>query len=98
MSNVSTQTVIVKSEKNPILGAILGFCFGPLGLLYSNTKAALIMLPAFLISGFLCLFFIGVPMLFACMVGSAVWGYMACDKHNKQLHVPHQTQPVKMAA
>lgn len=98
MSNVSTQTVIVKSEKNPILGAILGFCFGPLGLLYTHWKPAAIMLPAFLLSAVLIPLFVGIPMFFACMVGSAVWGYMACDKHNKQLHVPHQAQPVKMAA
>ena len=100
MSNVSShQTVVVKSEKNPGLGAALGFFFGPLGLLYSNTKAALIMFVPTVISAALCFFLIGVPMLFACMVGCAIWAYKSCETYNKSLygtdikpnHQPHRS-------
>lgn len=102
MSNVSGhQTVVVKSEKNPGLGAALGFFFGPLGLLYSNTKAALIMFVPTAISGALCFFLIGIPMLFACLVACAVWAYKSCETYNKSLYgsdTKPNPHPVRSAA
>lgn len=101
MSNVSGhQTVIMKTEKNPGLAAGLAFLFGPLGLLYSNTKAALIMFIPYCVSVALCFFLIGVPMVFACMVGSAFWAYKSCETYNKNLlgETKPSAQPIRSAA
>lgn len=100
VSNVSTQTVIMKSEKNPVLGAVLGFFFAALGLFYSNTKAALIMLVPTIISGVLIPLFIGIPMMFACCVACAAWAYKSCESYNRELHAAHPTaqQSIKAAA
>lgn len=77
--------VIVKSEKNPFLGGVLGFFFGFIGLFYADTKAALIMLGATVLSACMIPLLIGFPMLFCCWVASGIWGYLACQKYNAQM-------------
>jgi len=94
MSQVPQTVVVVRSEKNPTTGAVLGFIFGPLGLLYSNPMATLIMFPAYVVSAFLCAFLIGIPMVFACAVISAIWAYKSCQKHNNTIHQGVVTQTV----
>jgi hypothetical protein len=86
MSQPQQTVVIVRAEKNPTTGAILGFIFGPLGLLYSNPMATLIMFPAYFVSILLCTFLIGFPLLFCCAVASAIWAHKSCQKHNQALH------------
>lgn len=85
MSQPQLHIVITKSEKNPIVGALLGLFFGFIGLFYSSTKAALIMLAPTLLSAVLIPFFIGIPMIFMTWIACGVVGYVVCDKHNKAL-------------
>ncbi len=86
MSQPQMHIVITKSEKNPIVGALLGFFFGFIGLFYSSPKAALIMLAPTLLSCVLIPFFIGIPMIVMTWIACGVVGYVVCDKHNKSLH------------
>lgn len=88
MSQPTVHIVITKSEKKPALGAVLGFFFGPIGLLYSTISGAIVMGIATVISA-ICiplLFGLGIPMVFGCWIASAIWGYMACKKHNDSIN------------
>ncbi len=51
------QTVIVQIPKSPMLAAVLGFFFGPLGLLYVGFVPALIMLGVNIVVGAITLGF-----------------------------------------
>ncbi|QTE24367.1 hypothetical protein [Polaribacter cellanae] len=75
-------TVIVKSEKSAGIAAILGFFFGPLGMLYSTGKGALIMFIINFIGFFFLAFFILVITNPIC----AIWAYRAAKNDNIKLH------------
>jgi hypothetical protein len=75
----SPQVLIVKTEKNPGLAALLGCLFGPLGLLYSTTTGAVVM---FCVNVIAALTVIG---LFLTWPACGVWGYVAAKAHNKKL-------------
>lgn len=98
--NQQIHVVIQQAQKNPALGAVLGFLFGPLGMIYSTPIGAAIMIVPYVVSAFLCAFLIGFPMLFACGVASAIWSYKACEKSNQtQTHVQtSNVQPLKNVA
>jgi hypothetical protein len=44
MNPAPAQVLIVQTQKSPMLAAVLGFFFGPLGLLYVGLVPALVML------------------------------------------------------
>lgn len=86
---MQTQVIVHTSPKNETLGAVLGFFFGPLGLLYSSSYiAAGVFFVANVISFLLTPFLIGFPMLFGCAVGAAFWNYKACKKINQSNAAP----------
>ncbi|MCD8256172.1 MAG: hypothetical protein LUC40_03220 [Oscillospiraceae bacterium] len=70
------------SEKSTILAAALGFFFGPLGLLYVTVKGAVIMFFVNCVVGFITLGF----GLFLTWPICAIWGYVAANNFNKELH------------
>jgi hypothetical protein len=76
------QIIIVKSEKSVGLACALAFFFGPIGLLYSTPKGAIIM---FFVNCFVGLFTLGFGLILTWPI-CAVWGWNAASKHNKQLH------------
>jgi hypothetical protein len=75
------QVIIVQSPKNPGVAAILGFLFGPLGLLYVGWKPALIM---FIIVVPTAVLTVGFGLLLTQPV-CAVVGYMCVNAANKKL-------------
>jgi TM2 domain-containing membrane protein YozV len=70
-------------EKNPVLAAVLGFCFGGLGLFYISVAQGFVALGVLITLG-VCTGGVGVPFLW---VGCAVWGYIAATSHNEQVRV-----------
>ena len=75
------QVVVVGSSKDPALAAVLGFFFGPLGLLYSTVPGAAIMFGVSVVVGLLT-FGLG---LFLLWPVSAVVGYQAAKSSNQRL-------------
>ena len=67
--------------KSPAVAAILGFLFGPLGLLYASGKAALIM---FGVNVAVAIFTLGFG-LFLTWPVSAIVGYVAATNYNQRL-------------
>ncbi len=91
-----TQTVsapayaVLPQQKNVALAAILGFCFGPLGMLYVGFTPALIMFVASLAALFLTFGFGLIITIPIC----AIWAATEANKQNAQfaLAVQHPTQ------
>lgn len=75
------QVVIVQSTKNPGIAALLGFFFGPLGLLYVGFAPALLM---FCVNVAVALFTAGLG-LFLTWPVCAVVGYARASRFNKEL-------------
>ena len=75
------QVIVVQSTKNPGMAALLGCLFGPLGLLYSTVKGAIIMFFVNLLVGIFTLGF----GLFLTWPICGVWGYKAANAYNKKL-------------
>jgi hypothetical protein len=76
-----SQVVVVGSSKDPALAAVLGFFFGPLGLLYSTVPGAAIMFGVSVVVGLLT-FGLG---LFLLWPVSAVVGFRAAKSSNQRL-------------
>lgn len=76
-----TQVVVVGARKDPTAAALLGFFFGPLGLLYSTVPGAAIMFGVSVVVGLLT-FGLG---LFLLWPVSAVVGYQAAKSANQRL-------------
>ncbi len=76
-----TQLVVVGTPKDPAAAALLGFFFGPLGLLYSTVPGAAIMFGVGVVVGLLT-FGLG---LFLLWPVSAVVGYQAAKSTNRRL-------------
>lgn len=76
-----THLVVVGTPKDPTAAALLGFFFGPLGLLYSTVSGALIMFGVSVVVGLLT-FGLG---LFLLWPVSAVVGYQAAKSTNQRL-------------
>jgi hypothetical protein len=82
MSDTSQkQIIIVQSTKNPGIAAILGFLFGPLGLLYVGVTPALIM---FGVNILVAIFTAGIG-LFLTWPLCAIVGYSRANLYNKKL-------------
>jgi len=79
---VQPQVIIVQTQKSPMLAAVLGFFFGPLGLLlYVGFVPALIMLGVNIVVG---AFTLGVG-LFLTWPLCAVVGWSRANLYNKKL-------------
>lgn|SRR5574344_2509528 len=76
------QVIIAKSPKSVGVAVLLALFLGPLGMLYSTIKGAIIMFFVCLIGGFITLGFGLVILLPIC----AVWAYMATNSYNKELY------------
>jgi len=74
------QVVVIASQKSPVTAAVLGFFFGPLGLLYSTAIGAIV---AFVIAIPLSILRLGFGYLLVALT-CAVVGYLAAAKHNKK--------------
>jgi hypothetical protein len=75
------QIVIVQIPKSPMMAAVLGFFFGPLGLLYVGFVPALIMLGVNIVVGAFTLGF----GLFLTWPLCAMVGWSRANLQNKQL-------------
>lgn len=78
---LARQPILIASEKNPGLATVLGFLFGPLGLLYASVPAALAM---FAVNCVVLVVTFGFG-LFLTWPVSAYVGYRAAIKHNERL-------------
>lgn len=76
-----THLVVVGTPKDPAAAALLGFFFGPLGLLYSTVAGAAIMFGVTVVVGLLTL---GLG-LFVLWPVSAIVGYQAAKSTNRRL-------------
>jgi hypothetical protein len=72
------QVVVIGPPKSPALAALLGFFFGPLGLLYSTVSGAVIMFLVSLVVGVVTFGF----GLFLLWPVSAIVGYQAAQSTN----------------
>lgn len=79
------QVVIVQIPKSPMLAAVLGFFFGPLGLLYVGFAPALIMLLVNVVVGAITL---GVGLFLTWPLCAAV-GWSRANRANKKLMQPN---------
>jgi len=79
--NTQPNVVVVQVTKNPGIAALLGFFFGPLGLLYSTMTGAIVM---FIINVFVGVITIGFG-LFITWPICAIWGYIAAQSSNKKM-------------
>lgn len=75
------QVIVVQTQKSPMLAAVLGFFFGPLGLLYVGFVPAIIMLGVNLVVG---IFTVGIG-LFLTWPVCAIVGWSRANLYNKQL-------------
>lgn len=78
---VQPQVIIVQTQKSPMLAAVLGFFFGPFGLLYVGFVPALIMLGVNIVVGAIT-FGIG---LFLTWPLCAMVGWSRANLYNKKL-------------
>jgi len=76
------QVIIAKSPKSVGIAVLLALFLGPLGMLYSTIKGAIIMFFVCLIGSFITFGFGLVILLPIC----AVWAYMATNSYNKNLY------------
>lgn len=77
----TSQVIVMAQPKSPVAAAILGFFFGPLGLLYASVPAAAIM---FLVNVVVGIFTLGLG-LFLTWPISAVVGAVAASRHNARI-------------
>lgn len=75
------QIVIVQTQKSPMLAAVLGFFFGPLGLLYVGFTPALIMFGVCVVVG---IFTMGFGLFITWPLSAAV-GWSRANLYNKKL-------------
>ena len=73
--------VIVQTTKSPGTAALLGFFFGPIGLLYSTVMGAVIMFIVNVCVGAVTFGF----GLFLTWPVCCIWGYMAAKAYNKKI-------------
>ena len=78
---IAPQVIIVRIPKSPPLAAVLGFFFGPLGLLYVGFLPAIIMFGVNVLVGLVTLGF----GLFLTWPVCAVIGYVRANTLNKKL-------------
>lgn len=76
---MENNTIIVKSQKSAGTGALLGFLFGPLGMLYSTITGAIVM---FFVTGIVAFFTVGFGLILTQPI-CAIWAYVAINKKNK---------------
>ena len=74
------QTIIVKTQKSAGTAALLGFFFGPLGMLYATGLGALIM---FIITGIVAFVTLGFGLLITNPI-CAIWAYVKVNNDNKK--------------
>ena len=73
--------IVIANKKSKAIAAILGFFFGPLGLLYSSLLGAAVM------------FIVSIPILFITagfgifitVPACAIWGFIAAANHNSKI-------------
>lgn len=75
------QVIIVQLPKSPMLAAVLGFFFGPLGLLYVGFAPALLM---FVVNVVVAVFTAGIGLVLTWPVCAAV-GWSRANDYNKKL-------------
>lgn len=73
--------VVVGAEKSVALAAVLGFLFGPVGLLYASVGGAVLL---FLINLVVGLLTFGVGLVLTWPL-AAVWGAVAASQHNARI-------------
>jgi hypothetical protein len=78
---VQPQVIVVRTQKSPMLAAVLGFFFGPLGLLYVGFVPALIMFAVCLVVGALT---VGIGLFITWPMSGAV-GWSRANLYNKKL-------------
>jgi len=71
-------TIVVQQQKSAGTAAALGLFFGPLGMLYSTGKGALIM---FFVTGIVAFFTVGFGLLLTNPI-CAIWAYSAAKNNN----------------
>lgn len=82
MSNASQkQVVIVQIPKSPMLAAVLGFFFGPLGLLYASLRSAILM---FFVNAVVAVFTAGIGLVLTWPL-CAIVGWSAASAANKKM-------------
>ncbi len=74
----SQQTIIVKTQKSAGVAALLGFFFGPLGMLYATGWGALIM---FIVTGIAIVFTAGLGLIITNPI-CAIWSYISVKNKN----------------
>ena len=79
-NQTQNQTIIVANQKSTTTAAVLGFFFGPLGMLYSTISGAIIMFIISAIVGFLT---VGIGLIVTIPICS-IWAYLAAKKHNEK--------------
>ena len=79
--NAAPKALIVQSTKNAGLAAGLALFFGPLGMLYSTIKGAVVML---IVNPIVGLFTVGIGLIITFPIG-AFWAYKAAVKYNENL-------------
>jgi hypothetical protein len=76
------QSVIILGERKSVgLALVLGFIFGPLGLLYASVVGGIVM---FFVSGVVGLLTLGFGLLLIWPI-CAVWAVLAVNRHNAKL-------------
>lgn len=75
---MENQKIIIKSQKNPGTAAILGFFFGPIGMLYATLSGAIIM---FVITAIAVIFTFGFGLIITNPI-CAIWAYLKVKKDN----------------
>lgn len=80
-STAQPQVVIIQVPKSPMLAAVLGFFFGPLGLLYVGFVPALIM---FGVNLLVAVFTAGIGLIFTWPLCAMV-GWSRANLYNKKL-------------
>ena len=73
------QVIIVQNQKSAGIGALLGFFFGPLGMLYSTGVGAVVM---FIVTGVVAVFTAGVGLVITQPI-CAIWAYFSIKNKNK---------------
>ena len=81
MSETGTIVMALAEQKSVGVAFLLTFLFGPLGMIYSTVKGAIIMMVVGAVVG---VFTLGVGLAVIWPV-SVLWGVMAANAHNKQV-------------
>jgi hypothetical protein len=81
MNPPPAQILIVQTQNSPMLAAVLGFFFGPIGLLYVGLVPALVMLG---VNVLVAAFSLGFGLIFTWPLCAMV-GWSRANLHNKKL-------------